>query len=341
MVIVVLSAMAGASKLLNPYMNNAVDQNIAERYKEISRYLLLNTGTPSNWGQNGQTIPATFGLAKAGSDSPYELDVDKVSRLNSENQYAVSYADIFTSLGLFDVSFRIEIKPIFEVVINLTATFVFANETVYQLEIRTEKNGASIQTLLKCYFVAQNYLNTTDVFASAGKTYQNVTILNSVTGPVLLVVFARHVYDARMISFTAYAFAHNSAEPQSAGTFLRFSPLNYALNASFLYSEVNLSRAYALTFDYNSTLTEATNTNESAIYEIPRFLDSSPTLIALTGSNSSSFFVEWVAYPQVPLRFGADFANSVSLSSVLAYTYAVSINSAIYECRVWLGGPKQ
>ena len=41
MVLLVLSAMAGASKLLYPQINSAVDENIAERYREISKYLLL------------------------------------------------------------------------------------------------------------------------------------------------------------------------------------------------------------------------------------------------------------------------------------------------------------
>ena len=341
MVLLVLSAMAGASKLLYPQINSAVDENIAERYREISKYLLLNGGKPSNWGQNGQTIPEPFGLAKAGSDNPYELDVDKVSRLNSENIYMLSYAQIFTVLGISDVSFRMEIKPIFEVDINLTATFEGANETIYQFEISTEKQGVPLQAELKCYIVAENHFEAKNAYAFDGRTYLNVTIPNDVTGPAILTVFARAVSNTKITSFNTCTFAHESAEPEPTDTFLRLSPLNYTLTASFISSEIVLSDAYALTFNYNSTLTQTAINNESATYSIPLFLDSSPTLIIVTGWNSTNFFTEWTAYPQIPLQIGANFASSTTLSNVFAFTYVTTINSALYKCTIWLGGPKE
>jgi len=341
MVLLVLSAMAGASKLLYSHINNPVDENVAERYREISRYLLLNSGTPADWGQNGQTIPETFGLAEADSDSPYELDIDKVSRLNGENLYAVSYAQMFTALRMSDVSLKIEIKPIFEVAINLTATYASANEIVYQFEISTGRHGVPVQAYLKCYVVAENHLGTSYAYASNGRTYLNVTVSNDVNGPALLAVFARSAYNTRITSFNAYAFAHNSAEPEPKGTFLRLSPLNYALNASLIYPEIILSNAYALTFNYDSALTQTASGNQSAAYNIPHFLDSSPILVVVAGRNSTVFFTEWTAYPQTPIQTGADFASSITLSNVFAYTYIVTINSALYECTFWLGGPRE
>jgi len=341
MVLLVLSAMAGASKLLYPYINNTDYENIAERYRETSKYLLLNNGKPSNWGQKGQIVPETFGLAKAGSDNPYELDIDKVSRLNSENLYAVSYAQIFTALKMPDVSLRIEIKPIFEVAINLTATYASANDTVYKFAISTERHGVPVQAELKCYVVAENYLETNHVYASNGEAYVNITLSNDVSGPALFVVFAKAVCDAKMVSFGAYTFAHNSASPKPRGTFLRLSPFNYTLEASFIYPEIILSRAYALTFNYHSILTKTESGNQSVTYSLPHFLDPSPTLMIVTGWNSTSFFTEWATYPQIPLQTGANFASSTALSNVFAYTYTVTVNSALYECTVWLGGPRE
>jgi hypothetical protein len=341
MVLLVLSAMAGASKLLYPYLSNTIDENIAERYREISRYLLLNGGAPSAWGQNGQTIPETFGLAETGSKEPYELDIDKVSRLNSENFYALSYAQMFTALKISDTSFRIEIKPIFEVTTNLTATFQETNETIYQFDIMTEKHGVPVQTELKCYAVAENHLESYNAYASNGRCYLNITIPNNVTGPALLAVFARSMYVSNVESFNVCTFMHESAEPSSKGTFLKLSPLNYTLTASFLYPEIVLSNAYALSFNYNATMPQTANSNESTTYDIPHFLDASPTLIIVAGWNSTSFFTEWTAYPQVPLQIGANFDGSVSLSNVFAYSYVITIISALYECTVWLGGPRE
>jgi hypothetical protein len=340
MVILVLSAMAGASKLLYPHLNNAGDESTAERYKEISNYLLLNDGKPSNWGQDGQIIPELFGLAAADSN-PYELDIDKVSRLNSENLYAISYAQIFTALKMSDVSFRIQIKPIFEVTTNLTATFKESNETIYQFEVSAEKHGIPVQAELKYYVIAESYFEADYADASNGGTSLNVTISNDVRGPALLAVFARSAGDNKVVSFDAYAFAHNSEEPKPEGTFLSLSPLNYTLNAFFVYPETALSGAYALTFNYNSTMTQISSSNQSATYSIPHFLDPSPTLIVATGQNSTAFFAEWTSYPQIPVQTGAELTGSTTLSNVFAYTYTITINSAIYECTVWLWGPRE
>jgi hypothetical protein len=340
MVLLVLSAMACASRLLYPHINNAVDTNIAERYESVSKYLLLNDGTPSNWGQN-YLVPENFGLAKADSDDPYELDIDKVSRLNSENFYAVSYPQIFTAFGMSDVSFRIEVEPIFEVALNLTAVSEGTNETSYKFDILTEKQGVPVQAELKFYVVAENYLETSPACISSGRTYVNATISSDVNGPALLVVFARSISNAKIVSFSVYSFAHNSTEPKPEGTFLKLSPLNYKLNVSLIYPETNLSDAYALSFNYSSILTQTENNSQSAAYNIPHFLDPSPTLIVVTGWNSTSFFTEWTAYPQTPLQTGTNFASSATLSSVFAYTYLVEIDSALYKCTIWLGGPRE
>jgi hypothetical protein len=341
MVLLVLSAMATTSKLLYPQINNTIDEALAERYREISKYLLLNEGSPSNWGQNSQIIPEDFGLAKTGSENPYELDVDKVTRLNSENLYAISYAKIFTALKLSDASFRIEIKPIFDVVINLTATFVGVNGTTYQFEIVTKKSGIPIQSELKCYVIAENYLKANDCYTSDGGSTVNVTIPDNINGPAVLVALAKAVCDSDIASYGVYAFAHNSANPKPEGTFLKLSPLNYTLKASFIHSEINLSKAYALSLNYYSILEHASDDNQSVTFSLPRFLDSSSTIIILTGWNSTDFFVEWTAYPQIPLQTGANFASSEALSNVAAYDYIITINSVLYKCTVWLGGPQQ
>lgn len=340
MVIAVLAAMAGASKLLYPYVNSANGQNSGQRYEEISRYLLLNIGKPANWGQNSQEAPETFGLAKSDFGVPYELDVDKVTRLNAENMYSVNYAELYSSLKLSDVSFRLEIRPVFQVIINLTATFSFTNETTYQFEILTEKQGRAVRTKLTYYVFAENYMDIFSLDMPLGRANQNVTLSNSVHGHALLTVLARSSYDTRIVSFGVYAFSHNSAHQESTDTFVKLSPLNHVLNASFVNFEVNLSRVYALTFDHYSRLAQIAGNNESALYEIPHFLDPSPTILVLTGWNNYNFFTEWVAYPQVPLQIGADFANAASLSNVFSYAYEVTVNWAIYDCTVLLGGPR-
>lgn len=338
MVLLVLSAMASTSKLLYPYMNYAVDKNVAERYKQISRYLLLNAGTPSDWGKSNQTTPTTFGIAKTGSDEPYDLDIDKATRLNSENAYAISYAQMFSALKMPDISFRIEIKPVFEVTINLTATYAGTNETIYQFEISTAKHGVPIPTDLKCYCIAEEYLEAASPFTSSGRAYVNTTIPSTVRGPALLAVLARSIYQRKTVSFNSYSFAHGSAKPEPDGTFLRFGLLNHTLDASFAQSNLTLLKTWAFTFDHNSILSETASDNQSVTYDIPRFADSGPIIIVSTGTNSTTFFSEQITYPQIPLQTGADFAILKTNAKVSTYTYSVTIDSAIYECIIWIGG---
>lgn len=341
MVLLVLSAMAATSKILQPFAFNARDGNASERWSALSEYLLQSGGAPENWGQNRTAAPSAFGLAKAESNVPYELDIDKVCRLNSENVYAVTYAQTFTAFGIPDASFKIEVKPFFEVNVNLTATFTSADETIYEFEIQTARHGVAVETELSCYVIADNHLESGFAYASEGRAYVNITLSNAVNGPALLVVLARSVSDSRIASFNGYPFAHNSSQPKNRGAFLRLSPLNYSLDVSFIQQGIDLSDAYALTFHYNSTLEQVTSSNESATYGIPHFLESSPTVVVVTGRNSTTFFAEWAAYPQVPVQAGADFSTTASLSNVFGYTYLVSISSVVYECTVWLGGPRE
>ncbi len=125
------------------------------------------------------------------------------------------------------------------------------------------------------------------------------------------------------------------------GSFLRLSPLNHTLTIVFNSPEITLSEVYALTFNYSSTLEQKTSQNQSATFNIPRFLDSSPIVLVATGWNSTQFFIEWTVYPQIPIGIGISPTESMSLADVYAYAYIVTINSALYRCTVWLGGPKQ
>lgn len=340
-VLLVLSAMATTTKIVTPSINGAFDAEAAKRYREIAEYLLLNCGEPSNWGENGQTVPETFGLAEAGAENPYALDIDKVSRLNGENLYALSYAQIFTSLKIPDASFRLEIKPIFETYVNLTEVFEELSETTYKFEVSTVKNGIKVPVRLRYYVIAQNFLEASEVYDSYGATVLNVTMPNTVKGTALLVIFAKSSSNTRITSFKVYAFVHNSLEPEPNGTFLTLSPLNYNLTALFKSSETTLSAAYALTFNFSAVLAQNSNTNQSATFSIPKLLDSSPMVLVVTGWNSTQFFTEWTSYPQIPLQTGANLSDASNLSNVFAYSYLVTIGSATYQCTVFVGGPRK
>jgi hypothetical protein len=150
------------------------------------------------------------------------------------------------------------------------------------------------------------------------------------SGTAILIAFAKAQSNNQIVAFDAYTFAHNSQEPLPNRTYTQSSPLNHILNLTFTYPHEEAPKAMVLTFNYNFSLTE-TNLNEQSIeYEIPRLLDSCPMVLVATGFNSSSSFVEWTSYPQLPLTLGANFEDDAETSAV-TFSHIVTINSALYE----------
>ncbi|XES78451.1 MAG: hypothetical protein ACBZ72_06145 [Candidatus Bathyarchaeia archaeon] len=77
----------------------------------------------------------------------------------------------------------------------------------------------------------------------------------------------------------------------------------------------------AFSYTYQSNLTSLPDNS----YALTDFTDASPTIIVLQGTNGTADFAEWVAYPQVPLDFGADFSRS----ETNLYIYPVTIDGAL------------
>ncbi|MBS7632305.1 hypothetical protein KEJ15_01610 [Candidatus Bathyarchaeota archaeon] len=335
MVLLTVVAMASTSKVIYSYMGSRQELSEVERLYALSKRLLLDCGNPANWGKHGEEVPEKFGLAESSVEAAYALDIDKVSRLNDRNHFEITYAQAYSALGIPDLSFKMEIQPVFGVTVNLTAKYEEANETTYTFKILTERGGASVSAELKCYAVSENRLQQSDVHASSGQVYVNISIPNSDAGPALLVAFARSPHDSCIASFSAYPFQHGSAEPKTNGTYAKLSPLNHSLTVSVNHPLTNVSRAYALTFNHVSTLAQTTASNQSATYPIPSLTEPSPILLVAAGYNSTDFFTEWTAYPQIPIQFGVSPAGR---SNTFTCHYIVRINAVIYRCTIWIGG---
>ncbi len=330
MVILIASAMVGTAKVMQPYIEDLANMNGVEHYRSLAEYLLLSSGNPSDWGKNGDVIPSTFGLASE-TRRPYELDLDKVSRLNTDNLYSLAYREILAILGTEDISFNIRIRPLFEVAIELTSSQMRETETIYTFRVSTDKSGYPLATWLKGYIVVGAYVDSVSSSTNSGVGIINITLPNVLGGTALLVVFAKSQAHPQMISLNAYSFGHNSEASEPNQTFLRLSPLNYVLNASFRNSNVEVSNAYVFTYSCNSSLSQTTVGNQSVEYSIPHLLEASPMMLVLNGNNASESFAEWTAYPQLPLEIGADFSDLTSQSKAVAVAYAVSVNSVLYE----------
>jgi len=339
MIILASSAMAITAMTLSPRFNELSHKNDVERYQQLTKYILLNTGTPTDWGSMQELVPSSFGLASVNSSHSYQLDVDKVSRLNEDNAYSITYLQLLESFGVRDVALRIEVDTLFDLSTSLISSSSGGNETTYNFEVLTEKSGLPVSAKLSCYVVSKNYVNQVlSSTSSSGNGSVSVTIPNSENGTALLVSFAKA--EPRMVAFDVYPFSHNSSTPEPNGTFMRLSPLNYILNVSFLYSTEEVLMAQAFTYGYNSELTQISGNNQTAEYSFPHLLDSSPMMLVLTGSNGSSSFAEWVAYPQLPVAMGSDLSDLGTASKIVSLTYIVTVNSALYKCTIKFVGPE-
>jgi len=339
MIILALSAMAGTSKLMAPYLNDLSHRDDAERFQQLASHLLLKAGTPPNWGQTGTGVPSSLGLAKADSSLPYELDIDKVSRLNSDNIYSLTYSELWEAFGVKDAAFQIDIRTLFELSISLVSNSTQGNNTVYEFQVATRKSGMPLSTNLNCYVVVEDFVEkATSSTGSDGVGSLIVDVPNSVIGTALVLVFARAQVNPQMVSLGTYALGHNSPSPLPNETFTRLSPLNHVLNASLVYSTTEILKVLIFTFNYNMSLTEKTRGVQTVEYFIPRLLDSSQMITVLTGYNGSTSFAEWVSYPQLPLQIGVDFSESVAGSKIVSVSNIVTINSALYDVVTKWGG---
>ena len=339
MILLVLSAMMGTSKLMAPYLDDLASRDSSERFQHLASNLLLTTGSPSNWGQLKSTVPSAFGLARAGAVIPYELDMDKVTRLNSDNVYSLAYSDLWQAFGVNDASFQIEIKMLFDLTVQFVSNLTQGSQTIYEFEVCAEKAGMPVSADLRSYAVLRDFVNDTETStSSSGASTVTIGIPNSINGTALLLTFARSTVNPQVVSYVAYAFGHNSPNPLPDGAFADLSPLNYVLNASFTYAATEVVKAQVFSFSYNFSLTEMTQGVQTVEYAVPRLIDASVSVLVLTGSNESASFAEWVPYPQVPLQVGADFSESMAGSRVAVHSQIVTIGSALYEVVTKWGG---
>lgn len=338
MILIVLSAMIGTSKLVMPY-SEQLSRNSAEKYQKLFQYILSSAGAPSDWGSESGTVPTSFGLASGNLADSYELDIDKISRLNSQSEYALTYQQIIESLGMQDITLHIEVNTLFDVSTTLTNSSVDGNQTTYTFDVSTKKSETPIQANLKCYTLVNDYVQSVNSATSpSGTASVNVTLSNSINGTALFIVLAKAY--PQILAFDVYHFVHIVGSTLPDGSFLQVSPLNHTAYVDMLYSGETIVSAKIFSYDFNFSMTQIASGNQTAEYSIPHLLDSSPLILAFTGTNGSVKFAEWVSYPQLPLAIGVNFDDLELRSNVVSITSVCVISFGLYEITVKFGGPR-
>jgi len=337
MVVLVLSSMLGILKVAHPYLQNQPSEYGLEVNRRLAECLLLDTGDPPNWGSGANISMVRFGLAKANSTIPFELDIDKITRLNQENAYHVSFTQVFKTLGAPDKPIRIEIGPIIDVRLNLASQINEGNHTAYGFDVYTKKSNSPVLASLHYYSILGDYVvNGTSSTSPSGAALVEVALPNSLNGTALLIVFAK--VEPRIVSYGLYPFKHNSSDTlYPIGTFVKLSPLNYILTVELLYVGEEIVSAKVFTYNYYFDLAKVSDYPESESYAIPHLLDVSPMVLVVTGLNESKSFAEWVSHPQLPVDFGPNLTEGHDVMNSVSFQFLIGVNSVIYECKILVG----
>jgi hypothetical protein len=326
--IIVAAALIGMAFLgstMQTRIASTQDINKDSYLKAVADHIILNPGSPSEWGSCSAS-PFDFGLASSLSHNAFELDADKICRLNNLNNYSLSYLDVSKSAKV-NIALGIEVSQFLTIKIIQSSNSTVGSNTSFTFQISANIDSKPTSASLHCYFAANKYL--TEVNASIsdfGVGQVTVQIPTSETENALLVAFARASIDDRITSYAIYNFAHSTQESIPSDTNLVLSPLNNILN--FNVTNLRVLNGYIFSYSYKQPLLSL----EGSQVAIPKLLDKSP-LVIIVGINGTDHIQEWTAYPQIPLKIGANFEGSEQN----IFSYIVTIKGVLYRLVLSLG----
>ena len=326
--IIVAAALIGMAFLgstMQTRISSTQDINKDSYLKAIADYIIMNPGSPSEWGSSSVS-PIDFGLASSLPHNAFELDVDKICRLNNLNNYSLSYLDLSKAAKL-NIALGIEVSQLLTIKIIQSSNSTVGSDTSFTFQISANIDSKPTSASLHCYFTANTYL--TEVNASIsdfGVGQVTVQIPTSETENALLIAFARASIDDRITSYAIYNFARSTQESIPSDTNLVLSPLDYMLN--FNDTNLRILNGYIFSYSYKQPLLSF----ESSQAAIPKLLDKSP-LVLIVGMNGTDHIQEWTAYPQIPLKIGANFEGSEQN----IFSYIVTIKGVLYRLDLSLG----
>ena len=269
-----------------------------------------------------------FGVAAANSATAYELDIDKISRLNSQNLYALSYLDISKASKLTNIALSVTLNQVMTITLQETSQSTIGSETSFTFSVSTNINSKPANADVQFYAVGDGFLREA---ASAGSDLGVIEVTIQVPTDeidgALLVAFARASFDDRITCFAVYNFGDSAQESTPQSCSLALSPLDYTLH--FNDTNVEVNKVHVLSYSHNQTITSPQNQQCA----IPEFVDKSPLVIVAAGTSGGVFFQEWTAYPQIPLQTGANFEGSAQN----IFSYLVNVKGVLYRLELGLG----
>jgi hypothetical protein len=315
---------------LQTTISSTQDINKESYLRAIADHLVANPGIPPNWGTIGN-VPTDFGLAANDSTIPLELDINKISMLNQLNNYSLSYFELANAAKLNNIALGIAISQVMSINIQQSANSTVGSEISFNFTILTNINSEPAKASLQCYIIGNSYLgNITGETSDIGIGQINLQVPSSIAGNAELVVFARASCDDRITSYAIYNFASSAQQSSPSNDVLTLSPLNYSLSLATNSSGVSIQGGYFLSYGTEQNLIYTQGATQCPI---PKVIDKSPFVMLIYGQNNSTYFQEWTAYPQIPLKAGSNFEGSERN----IYSYIVTIKDVLYKLDISLG----
>jgi hypothetical protein len=323
-----LIATAFLTSTMQARIDSTQEINKDSYLKAIADHIITSPGTPSDWGTS-HSLPQDFGLAQSQSTTPYELDMDKISRLNSQNNDSLTYADIAQAAKL-NLALGIRVSQLLSVSVQQSENHTIGSQVSFTFGVSTSIDSKPADTSLHCYVVAKNYLSNQTDSTSNGFGDLTVQIPSADADNALLVVFARASFDDRITSYAIYSFADSTQQTAPSNNFVALSAIDYTLSWTPVFLGVTVQNGYLLSYSYQSNLASPS----SAGCPIPKAIDQSPFVIVVCGQNGTDYFEEWASYPQVPLTAGSSFEGSERN----IFSYIVTIKGSLYKVDLSFGG---
>jgi hypothetical protein len=324
-----LIGMAFLGSTMQTRIASTEDLNKASYLKAIADRLITTPGSPTGWGTNS-ALPVDFGLAATSQTSPFELDIDKVTRLSSLSNYSLSYTDMENAAKLNNIALGIAVSQVMTVNVSQTSNSTVGGDTSFAFSVSTSIDSKPTSAILHCYVAAENYVTQVNgAVPDSGVSQITVQIPSSTTDNALLIIFARSSIDDRITSYAIYNFAHSTQEASPSSTDLDLSPNGYILSLNDNSPGLTVQNSYVFSYSYEQTLPSIVESQTS----IPKLIDKSPLILVVCGINGAQYFQEWTAYPQVPLKTGANFEGSEQN----VFSYLVTVNGVLYKLDLSLG----
>ena len=131
-VAVALIATAFLCSTMQTSINSTQDINKDSYLQAIADHIITNPGAPVNWGTSS-SVPDDFGLAAGSSTIPYELDIDKITRLNNLNNYSLSYFDMENAAKLNNIALGITVSQVMSINIEQTSNSTNRQQCIFYL----------------------------------------------------------------------------------------------------------------------------------------------------------------------------------------------------------------